>query len=175
MELNAASIGIENVNLGPCRHAAGTHGACRIRPPRSMRSCAWKDIVTRYRIRLRASSATATSRRSARSIRAALSLAHAVDAGIGAWPDAAAVARHLAGRDPSARRAMKQLLQDKLRPTATRWPPTACSTKRPTASSARSRSIFARPINAGNPDAEKSERGESHDGAASDKYFLTFF
>ncbi|CDY75631.1 N-acetylmuramoyl-L-alanine amidase [Caballeronia glathei] len=114
-ELNAASIGIENVNLGPVDTPQGR--TWQPYPPAQVDALVRlaKDIVTRYRIpptRVVGHSDIAPQRKIDPG--PLFPWRTLYDAGIGAWPDAAAVARHLAGRDPKAPADVK-LLQDKLR------------------------------------------------------------
>lgn len=114
-ELNAASIGIENVNLGPVDTPQGR--TWQPYPPAQVDALVRlaKDIVTRYRIpptRVVGHSDIAPQRKIDPG--PLFPWRTLYDAGIGAWPDDAAVARHLAGRDPKAPADVKPL-QDKLR------------------------------------------------------------
>jgi N-acetylmuramoyl-L-alanine amidase len=113
-ELNAASIGIENVNRGPIDTPQGR--TWQPYPPEQVDAIVKlaQDIVTRYGIpptRVVAHSDIAPQRK--------LDPGPAFPwhtlylAGVGAWPDAAAVTQHLAGRDPKAP-AEVQALQQKL-------------------------------------------------------------
>jgi N-acetylmuramoyl-L-alanine amidase len=113
-ELNAASIGIENVNRGSIDTPQGR--TWQPYPPGQVDAIVKlaQDIVTRYGIpptRVVAHSDIAPQRK--------LDPGPAFPwhtlylSGIGAWPDAATVARHLAGSDPKAP-ADVQALQEKL-------------------------------------------------------------
>jgi N-acetylmuramoyl-L-alanine amidase len=102
-ELNAASIGIENVNVGPTDTPQGR--TWQPYPPAQVDAIVKlaKDIVTRYSIpptRVVAHSDIAPQRKTDPG--PAFPWKTLYDAGIGAWPDAPAVALHLAGRDPKA-------------------------------------------------------------------------
>jgi N-acetylmuramoyl-L-alanine amidase len=111
-ELNASSIGIENVNLGPIGD-----GRWQPYPPAQVDALVRlsRDIVTRYRIpptRVVGHSDIAPQRKIDPG--PLFPWRALYDAGVGAWPDAATVAAHLAGRDPKAP-ADVRALQDKLR------------------------------------------------------------
>lgn len=100
-ELNAASIGIENVNLGPVDTPLGWQPY----PPAQVDALIRlsKDIVTRYAIpptRVVGHSDIAPQRKIDPG--PLFPWKPLYDAGVGAWPDAAAVTKNLAGRDPSA-------------------------------------------------------------------------
>ncbi|HEM7888548.1 TPA: N-acetylmuramoyl-L-alanine amidase [Burkholderia cepacia] len=101
-ELNAVSIGIENVNRGPLDPQNRTWQPY---PPEQVAALTrlWKDIVTRYAIpptRVVGHSDIAPQRKIDPG---PLFPWHALaQAGVGAWPDAATVAARLAGRDPHA-------------------------------------------------------------------------
>jgi N-acetylmuramoyl-L-alanine amidase len=102
-ELNAASIGIENVNVGPVDTPQGR--TWQPYPPAQVDAIVKlaKDIVTRYNIppiRVVAHSDIAPQRKTDPG--PAFPWKTLYDAGIGAWPDTPAVALHLAGRDPKA-------------------------------------------------------------------------
>ncbi|MGA7814594.1 N-acetylmuramoyl-L-alanine amidase [Caballeronia sp.] len=102
-ELNAASIGIENVNVGPIDTPQGR--TWQPYPPAQVDAIVKlaKDIVTRYNIppiRVVAHSDIAPQRKTDPG--PAFPWKTLYDAGIGAWPDTPAVALHLAGRDPKA-------------------------------------------------------------------------
>jgi N-acetylmuramoyl-L-alanine amidase len=102
-ELNAASIGIENVNVGPIDTPQGR--TWQPYPPAQVDAIVKlaKDIVTRYNIpptRVVAHSDIAPQRKTDPG--PAFPWKTLYDAGIGAWPDAPAVALRLAGRDPKA-------------------------------------------------------------------------
>ncbi|CAG4888461.1 N-acetylmuramoyl-L-alanine amidase [Paraburkholderia gardini] len=102
-ELNAASIGIENVNLGPVDTPQGR--SWQPYPPAQVDALIRlaRDIVTRYSIpptRVVGHSDIAPQRKIDPG--PLFPWKQLYDAGIGAWPDASAVAAHLAGRDPSA-------------------------------------------------------------------------
>ena len=114
-ELNAASIGIENVNLGPSIRPQGR--TWQPYPPAQVDALVRlaKDIVTRYRIpptRVVGHSDVAPQRKIDPG--PLFPWRTLYEAGVGAWPDDADVARHLAGRDPKAPADVKAL-QDKLR------------------------------------------------------------
>jgi N-acetylmuramoyl-L-alanine amidase len=113
-ELNAASIGIENVNAGPIDTAQGR--SWQPYPPGQVDAIVKlaKDIVTRYNIpptRVVAHSDIAPQRKLDPGPAFPWKTLH--DAGVGAWPDTATVAQHLGGRDPKAP-ADVQALQEKL-------------------------------------------------------------
>jgi N-acetylmuramoyl-L-alanine amidase len=113
-ELNAASIGIENVNAGPIDTPQGR--TWQPYPPAQVDAIVKlaKDIVTRYNIpptRVVAHSDIAPQRKLDPG--PAFPWKTLYDAGVGAWPDAATVAQHLAGRDPKAPVDVKAL-QEKL-------------------------------------------------------------
>lgn len=100
-ELNAASIGIENVNAGPVDTPAGR--TWQPYPPAQVDALIKlsKDIVTRYNLpptRVMGHSDIAPQRKTDPG--PAFPWKTLYDAGIGAWPDAATVSLHLAGRDP---------------------------------------------------------------------------
>ncbi|HDR9499614.1 N-acetylmuramoyl-L-alanine amidase [Burkholderia cepacia] len=101
-ELNAVSIGIENVNRGPLDPQNRTWQPY---PPEQVAALTRlsKDIVTRYAIpptRVVGHSDIAPQRKIDPG---PLFPWHALaQAGVGAWPDAATVAARLAGRDPHA-------------------------------------------------------------------------
>jgi N-acetylmuramoyl-L-alanine amidase len=114
-ELNAASIGIENVNLGPLDTPEGR--TWQPYPGAQVDALVRlsKDIVTRYRIpptRVVGHSDIAPQRKIDPG--PLFPWRTLYEAGVGAWPDDADVARHLAGRDPKAPTDVKAL-QDKLR------------------------------------------------------------
>jgi N-acetylmuramoyl-L-alanine amidase len=102
-ELNAASIGIENVNRGPIDTPQDR--VWQPYPPLQVDALVRlaKDIVTRYGIaptRIVGHSDIAPQRKiDPGPLFPWKALA---DAGVGAWPDEATVAAHLAGRDPMA-------------------------------------------------------------------------
>src|SRR5579864_2440868 len=101
-ELNAASIGIENVNLGPIDTPQGR--SWQPWPPTQVDALIRlaKDIVTRYNIpptRVVGHSDIAPQRKIDPG--PVFPWKQLYDAGVGAWPDASAVSAHLAGRDPS--------------------------------------------------------------------------
>lgn len=111
-ELNASSIGIENVNLGPV-------GDGKWQPyPLAQVDALIKlsrDIVARYGIpptRVVGHSDIAPQRKIDPG--PVFPWRALYDAGVGAWPDGAAVAAHLAGRDPKAP-ADVRALQEKLK------------------------------------------------------------
>ncbi len=114
-ELNASSIGIENVNLGPIDTPSGR--MWQPYPPAQIDALIKlsRDIVERYRIpptRVVGHSDIAPQRKIDPG---PLFPWHALyEAGIGAWPDDADVARHLAGRDAKAP-ADVRALQEKLK------------------------------------------------------------
>lgn len=102
-ELNAASIGIENVNLGPIDTPQGR--GWQPYPPAQVDALIRlsKDIVTRYAIaptRVVGHSDIAPQRKIDPG--PLFPWKQLYDAGVGAWPDAATVERDLAGRDPHA-------------------------------------------------------------------------
>lgn len=102
-ELNAASIGIENVNAGPIDTPQGR--TWQPYPPEQVDAIIRlaKDIVTRYQIpptRVVGHSDIAPQRKTDPG--PAFPWKQLYDAGIGAWPDAATVSADLAGRDPAA-------------------------------------------------------------------------
>ncbi|EKS67571.1 N-acetylmuramyl-L-alanine amidase, negative regulator of AmpC, AmpD [Burkholderia sp. SJ98] len=113
-ELNASSIGIENVNLGPIGPLSD--GKWQPYPPAQVDALIKlsRDIVARYHIpptRVVGHSDIAPQRKIDPG---PLFPWHALyDAGVGAWPDDAAVATHLAGRDPKAPSDVRAL-QEKL-------------------------------------------------------------
>jgi N-acetylmuramoyl-L-alanine amidase len=118
-ELNASSIGIENVNLGPISEPA--NGAWQRNwqpyPPAQVDALVRlsRDIVTRYGIpptRVVAHSDIAPQRKIDPG--PLFPWRTLYDAGVGAWPDDAAVAAHLAGRDPKSPVDVRAL-QEKLR------------------------------------------------------------
>jgi N-acetylmuramoyl-L-alanine amidase len=101
-ELNAASIGIENVNLGPVVTPQGR--GWQAYPPAQVDALIRlaKDIVTRYNLpptRVVGHSDIAPQRKIDPG--PVFPWKQLYDAGVGAWPDAATVSAHLAGRDPS--------------------------------------------------------------------------
>ncbi len=101
-ELNAASIGIENVNLGPVDTPEGR--SWQPYPPAQVDALIRlaKDIVSRYGIpptRVVGHSDIAPQRKIDPG--PLFPWKQLYDAGVGAWPDAAAVSAHLAGRDPA--------------------------------------------------------------------------
>ncbi|WP_133664206.1 N-acetylmuramoyl-L-alanine amidase [Paraburkholderia sp. BL10I2N1] len=101
-ELNAASIGIENVNLGPVDTPQGR--SWQPYPPAQVDALIRlaKDIVTRYNIpptRVVGHSDIAPQRKIDPG--PVFPWKQLYDAGVGAWPDASVVSAHLAGRDPS--------------------------------------------------------------------------
>lgn len=102
-ELNAASIGIENVNVGPIDTPQGR--TWQPYPPAQVDALVKlsKDIVARYQIpptRVVGHSDIAPQRKTDPG--PAFPWRTLYDNGIGAWPDAATVAQHLAGRNPKA-------------------------------------------------------------------------
>ncbi len=102
-ELNAASIGIENVNAGPVDTPAGR--TWQPYPPAQVDALIRlsRDIVTRYNLpptRVVGHSDIAPQRKTDPG--PAFPWKTLYDAGIGAWPDASTVAAHLAGRDPKS-------------------------------------------------------------------------
>ncbi|MBP0589047.1 N-acetylmuramoyl-L-alanine amidase [Paraburkholderia sp. LEh10] len=102
-ELNAASIGIENVNLGPVDTPQGR--TWQPYPPAQVDALirVAKDIVARYAIaptRVVGHSDIAPQRKIDPG--PLFPWKQLYDAGIGAWPDDAAVTKGLAGRDPHA-------------------------------------------------------------------------
>jgi N-acetylmuramoyl-L-alanine amidase len=102
-ELNAASIGIENVNVGPIDTRQGRTWAPY--PPAQVDAIVKlaQDIVTRYKIpptRVVGHSDIAPQRKIDPG--PAFPWRTLYDNGIGAWPDDATVAQHLAGRDPKS-------------------------------------------------------------------------
>jgi N-acetylmuramoyl-L-alanine amidase len=111
-ELNAASIGIENVNLGPVDTPQGR--SWQPYPPAQIDALIRlaKDIVTRYHLpptRIVGHSDIAPQRKIDPG--PAFPWKQLYDAGIGAWPDASAVSRNLAGRDPAAPADVRGLQQ----------------------------------------------------------------
>lgn len=113
-ELNAASIGIENVNAGPIDTPQGR--TWQPYPPAQVDAMTRlaKDIVTRYGIpptRVVGHSDIAPQRKIDPG--PLFPWKQLYDAGVGAWPDDATVAKDLAGRDPHAP-ADVRALQDKL-------------------------------------------------------------
>ncbi|WP_404980431.1 N-acetylmuramoyl-L-alanine amidase [Caballeronia sp. LZ019] len=114
-ELNASSIGIENVNLGPVDTPSGR--GWQPYPPAQIDALVKlsRDIVERYRIpptRVVGHSDIAPQRKIDPG--PLFPWRTLYDAGIGAWPDESTVAAHLAGRDPKAP-ADVRALQEKLR------------------------------------------------------------
>ena len=102
-ELNASSIGIENVNLGPVDTPAGR--TWQPYPPAQVDALVRlaRDIVERYRIpptRVVGHSDIAPQRKIDPG--PLFPWRTLYEAGVGAWPDDATVAAHLAGRDPKA-------------------------------------------------------------------------
>jgi N-acetylmuramoyl-L-alanine amidase len=102
-ELNAASIGIENVNVGPVDTPQGR--TWQPYPPAQVDALVKlaKDIVTRYKIaptRVVGHSDIAPQRKIDPG--PAFPWRTLYDNGIGAWPDDATVAQYLAGRDPKS-------------------------------------------------------------------------
>jgi len=102
-ELNAASIGIENVNVGPVDTPQGR--TWQPYPPAQVDALVKlaKDIVTRYKIpptRVVGHSDIAPQRKTDPG--PAFPWRTLYDNGIGAWPDDATVAQRLAGRDPKS-------------------------------------------------------------------------
>jgi len=114
-QLNACSIGIEIVNRG---EIGGKDSGVWQEYPKAQMDVVMelvRDIVKRHQIRperIVGHSDIAPQRKIDPG--PLFPWRTLYDAGIGAWPDAAAVARHLAGRDPKAPADVK-LLQDKLR------------------------------------------------------------
>jgi N-acetylmuramoyl-L-alanine amidase len=111
-ELNASSIGIENVNRGPIGD-----GQWQPYPPAQVDAIIRlsRDIIARYRIpptRVVGHSDIAPQRKIDPG--PLFPWRTLYDAGIGAWPDDATVAAHLAGRDPKAPVDVRAL-QDKLK------------------------------------------------------------
>jgi N-acetylmuramoyl-L-alanine amidase len=114
-ELNASSIGIENVNLGPIGPLSDDRWQAY--PPQQIDALIKlsRDIVARYHIpptRVVGHSDIAPQRKIDPG--PAFPWRTLYDAGVGAWPDDAAVAAHLAGRDPKSPVDV-QALQVKLR------------------------------------------------------------
>ena len=114
-ELNASSIGIENVNLGPIDTPSGR--TWQPYPPAQIDALVKlsRDIVERYGIpptRVVGHSDIAPQRKIDPG--PLFPWRTLYDAGIGAWPDDTAVAAHLAGRDPKAP-ADVRALQEKLK------------------------------------------------------------
>jgi N-acetylmuramoyl-L-alanine amidase len=102
-ELNAASIGIENVNVGPVDTPQGR--TWQPYPPAQVDALVKlaKDIVTRYKIpptRVVGHSDIAPQRKTDPGPAFPWRTLYAND--IGAWPDDATVAQRLAGRDPKS-------------------------------------------------------------------------
>lgn len=111
-ELNAASIGIENVNLGPIDTPQGR--TWQPYPPEQVDAIIRlaKDIVTRYGIpptRVVGHSDIAPQRKIDPG--PVFPWKQLYDAGIGAWPDDATVTQELKGRDPHASTDVQQLQQ----------------------------------------------------------------
>jgi N-acetylmuramoyl-L-alanine amidase len=111
-ELNAASIGIENVNLGPIDTPQGR--TWQPYPPEQVNAMIRlaKDIVTRYNIpptRVVGHSDIAPQRKIDPG--PLFPWKQLYDAGVGAWPDDATVAKELAGRDPHAPTDVRALQQ----------------------------------------------------------------
>jgi N-acetylmuramoyl-L-alanine amidase len=111
-ELNAASIGIENVNIGPIDTPQGR--TWQPYPPEQVDAIIRlaKDIVTRYGIpptRVVGHSDIAPQRKIDPG--PFFPWKQLYDAGIGAWPDDATVAKDLAGRDPHAGADVRALQQ----------------------------------------------------------------
>ena len=111
-ELNASSIGIENINLGPIGD-----GNWQPYPPAQIDALIRlsRDIVARYNIpptRVVAHSDIAPQRKIDPG--PLFPWRKLYDAGVGAWPDDATVAAHLAGRDPKAPSDVRAL-QEKLK------------------------------------------------------------
>ncbi|MDR5820440.1 N-acetylmuramoyl-L-alanine amidase [Caballeronia sp. LZ043] len=117
-ELNASSIGIENVNLGPIGPTGPlSEGKWQPYPPAQVDALIQlsRDIVARYHIpptRVVGHSDIAPQRKIDPG--PLFPWRTLYDAGVGAWPDADAVAAHLAGRDPKAPSDV-QPLQEKLK------------------------------------------------------------
>jgi N-acetylmuramoyl-L-alanine amidase len=111
-ELNASSIGIENVNAGPLGN-----GQWQPYPPQQVDALVKlsRDIVARYHIpptRVVGHSDIAPQRKIDPG--PLFPWRTLYEAGVGAWPDDAAVAANLAGRDPKAPvdvRALQQKLK----------------------------------------------------------------
>ncbi|PLZ03767.1 N-acetylmuramoyl-L-alanine amidase [Burkholderia sp. WAC0059] len=102
-ELNAASIGIENVNIGPRRTPQGV--VWQPYPPAQVRALIRlaQDIVTRYRIpptRVVGHSDIAPQRKLDPG--PLFPWKQLYEAGVGAWPDPQTVKADLAGRAPDA-------------------------------------------------------------------------
>ena len=116
-ELNAASIGIENVNAGPLDTPQdGIHRVWQPYPPEQVDAIIRlaKDIVTRYQIpptRVVGHSDIAAQRKTDPGPMFPWKALY--DAGVGAWPDPATVTAELAGRAPDAP-ADVRALQSKL-------------------------------------------------------------
>ncbi|MPW19849.1 N-acetylmuramoyl-L-alanine amidase [Paraburkholderia sp. CNPSo 3157] len=111
-ELNAASIGIENVNVGPIDTPQGR--TWQPYPPGQVDAMIRlaKDIVTRYGIpptRVVGHSDIAPQRKIDPG--PLFPWKQLYDAGVGAWPDDATVAKELAGRDPHASADVRALQQ----------------------------------------------------------------
>ncbi|MEI5998534.1 N-acetylmuramoyl-L-alanine amidase [Paraburkholderia bengalensis] len=111
-ELNAASIGIENVNLGPVDTPQGR--TWQPYPPEQVDAMIRlaKDIVTRYNIpptRVVGHSDIAPQRKIDPG--PLFPWKQLYDAGVGAWPDEATVTKELAGRDPNAPTDVRALQQ----------------------------------------------------------------
>ncbi|MBN3757152.1 N-acetylmuramoyl-L-alanine amidase [Paraburkholderia sp. Tr-20389] len=111
-ELNAASIGIENVNLGPIDTPQGR--TWQPYPPAQVDAMIRlaKDIVTRYGIpptRVVGHSDIAPQRKIDPG--PLFPWKQLYDAGIGAWPDDQTVTQELAGRDPHASVDVRTLQQ----------------------------------------------------------------
>ncbi|KND59366.1 N-acetylmuramoyl-L-alanine amidase [Candidatus Burkholderia verschuerenii] len=114
-ELNASSIGIENVNLGPIGPLSDDKW--QPYPPQQVDALIKlsRDIVARYNIpptRVVGHSDIAPQRKIDPG--PLFPWRTLYDAGVGAWPDDATVAAHLAGRDPKLPVDV-QALQTKLR------------------------------------------------------------
>lgn len=166
-ELNAASIGIENVNLGPVDTPQGRTWQPYPREQVDALIRLSKDIVARYGIpptRVVAHSDIASQRKlDPGPLFPWRALA---DAGVGAWPDGATVGARLAGRAPNAPADVRGL-QWKLARYGYDVPVDGVL-------DARTRRVFAafqmhfRPSEyAGNPDAETDAIAQ----ALLDKYF----
>ncbi|BBU27746.1 N-acetylmuramoyl-L-alanine amidase [Burkholderia sp. THE68] len=115
-ELNASSIGIENVNLGPIGEQGGEK-KWQPYPPAQIDALIRlsRDIVARHHIpptRVVGHSDIAPQRKIDPG--PLFPWRALYDAGVGAWPDADAVAAHLAGRDPNAPSDVRAL-QEKLK------------------------------------------------------------
>ncbi|MEM5369562.1 N-acetylmuramoyl-L-alanine amidase [Paraburkholderia azotifigens] len=111
-ELNAASIGIENVNLGPIDGPQGR--TWQPYPPQQVDALIRlaKDIVTRYNIpstRVVGHSDIAPQRKIDPG--PVFPWKQLYDAGVGAWPDEYTVTKELAGRDPRAPADVRALQQ----------------------------------------------------------------